>query len=69
MGGQVRRELAARDLVRWPPRCVVAGDAVIAAGVAAGVHRAWPGLITPRPWPWARAHGTSDIENAGSPAA
>lgn len=43
--------------------------AVIAAGVAAGVHRAWPGLITPRPWPWARAHGTSDTENAGSPAA
>jgi biotin transport system substrate-specific component len=43
--------------------------AVVAAGVAAGVHRAWPGLITPRSWPWARAHGTSDTENAGSPAA
>jgi len=28
--------------------------AVIAAGVAAAVHRAWPGLIAPREWPWRR---------------
>jgi biotin transport system substrate-specific component len=28
--------------------------AVVAAGVAAGVHRAWPGLIEAKPWPWAK---------------
>ncbi|WP_127793784.1 biotin transporter BioY [Agromyces sp. LHK192] len=28
---------------------------VVTVLVAKGVHRAWPGLITPRPWPWARA--------------
>jgi biotin transport system substrate-specific component len=27
---------------------------VVAAFVAAAVHRAWPGLIAPRDWPWAR---------------
>ncbi|MET4157760.1 biotin transporter BioY [Agromyces sp. PvR057] len=27
---------------------------VITVFVAKGVHRAWPGLITPRPWPWRR---------------
>jgi len=26
--------------------------AVIAALVAAGVHRAWPGLIAEKSWPW-----------------
>lgn len=33
------------------------GDAikvVVTVLVAKGVHRAWPGLITPRPWPWRR---------------
>ncbi|KRE28565.1 hypothetical protein ASG80_20940 [Agromyces sp. Soil535] len=28
---------------------------VVTVLVAKGVHRAWPGLITPRPWPWRRA--------------
>ncbi|MGI9823967.1 biotin transporter BioY [Agromyces sp. Marseille-Q5079] len=27
---------------------------VITVLVAKGVHRAWPGLITPQAWPWAR---------------
>jgi biotin transport system substrate-specific component len=27
---------------------------VVTVLVAKGVHRAWPGLITPRPWPWHR---------------
>ena len=27
---------------------------VVTVLVAKGVHRAWPGLITPRPWPWKR---------------
>jgi biotin transport system substrate-specific component len=27
---------------------------VVTVLVAKGVHRAWPGLITPRSWPWAR---------------
>jgi biotin transport system substrate-specific component len=27
---------------------------VVAVFVAKGVHRAWPGLIAPRPWPWQR---------------
>ncbi|WP_082462115.1 biotin transporter BioY [Agromyces sp. Leaf222] len=27
---------------------------VITVLVAKGVHRAWPGLIAPRPWPWKR---------------
>lgn len=27
---------------------------VVTVLVAKGVHRAWPGLITPRPWPWQR---------------
>ncbi len=33
------------------------GDAikvVVTVLVAKGVHRAWPGLITPQPWPWRR---------------
>ncbi|QAY73688.1 biotin transporter BioY [Agromyces protaetiae] len=28
--------------------------AVVVAGVAAAVHRAWPGLIPAREWPWAK---------------
>ncbi|BDZ56038.1 hypothetical protein GCM10025870_31110 [Agromyces marinus] len=28
---------------------------VVTVLVAKGVHRAWPGLIEPQPWPWARA--------------
>jgi biotin transport system substrate-specific component len=27
---------------------------VVTVLVAKGVHRAWPGLITPQPWPWQR---------------
>ncbi|WP_448810419.1 biotin transporter BioY [Agromyces bauzanensis] len=27
---------------------------VVTVLVAAGVHRAWPGLIAPQPWPWRR---------------
>jgi len=27
---------------------------VVTVFVAKGVHRAWPGLIAPRPWPWQR---------------
>ncbi|WP_350349582.1 biotin transporter BioY [Agromyces sp. G08B096] len=34
--------------------------AVLAAAVAAGVHRAWPGLIAPREWPWRRRSLTGD---------
>ena len=25
---------------------------VVTVLVAKGVHRAWPGLIAPQPWPW-----------------
>jgi len=28
---------------------------VVTVLVAKGVHRAWPGLIAPRPWPWKRS--------------
>ncbi|GLI28541.1 biotin transporter BioY [Agromyces rhizosphaerae] len=34
--------------------------------VAAAVHRAWPGLIEPKPWPWATA---TDGTDAGADAA
>lgn len=47
-----------------PIGVAIAGSAVFLPGdlvkvvitvlVAKGVHRAWPGLIEPRPWPWAR---------------
>lgn len=46
--------------------------AVIAAAVAASVHRAWPGLVTPRDWPWARrraAERAAAAEAASEPAA
>jgi len=33
---------------------------VVTVLVAKGVHRAWPGLITPQPWPWRRAAEASD---------
>jgi biotin transport system substrate-specific component len=33
---------------------------VITVLVAKGVHRAWPGLITPQPWPWRRVTGAPD---------
>lgn len=39
------------------------GDAikvVITVLVAKGVHRAWPGLIEPKAWPWARRRTASD---------
>jgi len=33
---------------------------VVTVLVAKGVHRAWPGLITPQRWPWQRAAEASD---------
>ncbi|GAA4370844.1 biotin transporter BioY [Agromyces bauzanensis] len=33
--------------------------AVIAALVAAGVHRAWPGLIAEKSWPWRRSRAAA----------
>jgi biotin transport system substrate-specific component len=39
------------------------GDAikvVVTVLVAKGVHRAWPGLITPQPWPWRRQSAVPD---------
>ncbi|WP_438854906.1 biotin transporter BioY [Agromyces sp. M3QZ16-3] len=48
-----------------PLGVAIAGSAIFLPGdvvkvivtvvVAKGVHRAWPGLIEPRPWPWKRA--------------
>ncbi|SIN71154.1 biotin transporter BioY [Agromyces cerinus] len=32
---------------------------VVTVLVAKGVHRAWPGLIEPRPWPWASRSGST----------
>lgn len=43
--------------------------AVIAALVAAGVHRAWPGLIAERSWPWRRARATDPAEAPSNPSA
>ncbi|WP_394552465.1 biotin transporter BioY [Agromyces sp. MMS24-JH15] len=40
--------------------------AVIAAVVAAGVHRAWPGLIPAREWPWRRASNAATEAEAGT---
>ncbi|WP_400999271.1 biotin transporter BioY [Agromyces sp. GXQ0307] len=47
-----------------PLGVAIAGSAIFLPGdllkvvvtvlVATGVHRAWPGLIEPRPWPWKR---------------
>lgn len=39
---------------------------VVTVLVAKGVHRAWPGLIAPKPWPWAR---TAAPVAAAAPAA
>jgi biotin transport system substrate-specific component len=39
------------------------GDAikvVVTVLVAKGVHRSWPGLITPQPWPWRRRSAVPD---------
>lgn len=41
--------------------------AVVAAGVAAGVHRAWPGLIEPKPWPWAKREAAASDDAAFAP--
>ncbi|KRC63237.1 BioY protein [Agromyces sp. Root81] len=35
---------------------------VVTVLVAKGVHRAWPGLIEPRSWPWASRTGASGSE-------
>lgn len=40
--------------------------AVVAALVAAGVHRAWPGLIAQKSWPWRRARAVSPATSAGA---
>lgn len=55
-----------------PIGVAIAGSAVFLPGdlvkvvitvlVAKGVHRAWPGLIDPRPWPWRRAAAVSEAE-------
>jgi biotin transport system substrate-specific component len=45
------------------------GDAikvVVTVLVASGVHRAWPGLIAPRPWPWAKPVGGAPGEETGA---
>lgn len=36
--------------------------AVVAAVVAAGVHRAWPGLIAAKPWPWAKRRDAASVD-------
>jgi len=33
---------------------------VVTVLVARGVHRAWPGLIEPRPWPWRRSSAAAE---------
>lgn len=55
-----------------PLGVAIAGSAVFLPGdlikvvitvlVAKGVHRAWPGLIDPRPWPWRRAAAVPEAE-------
>ncbi|GAA1765331.1 biotin transporter BioY [Agromyces humatus] len=42
---------------------------VVTVLVAKQVHRAWPGLIAPQPWPWARvrARNTDDSTTVDSP--
>jgi biotin transport system substrate-specific component len=41
--------------------------AVVAAGVATGVHRAWPGLIEAKPWPWAKREPEASDDTAFAP--
>jgi biotin transport system substrate-specific component len=43
---------------------------VVTVLVAKGVHRAWPGLIEPRSWPWASRSGTvvADPASAATPS-
>lgn len=41
--------------------------AVVAAGVAAGVHRAWPGLIEAKPWPWSKREAAASDDAAWAP--
>ncbi|HEX6365956.1 MAG TPA: biotin transporter BioY [Agromyces sp.] len=40
--------------------------AIVAAVVAAGVHRAWPGLIAERSWPWRRDRAVAPAEGAAA---
>ncbi|MRG58841.1 biotin transporter BioY [Agromyces sp. CFH 90414] len=68
LGGIVAIYLAGVPVVAWttdlPIGAAAAGSLIFLPGdlakvvltvlVAKGVHRAWPGLITPRPWPWSR---------------
>ncbi|BDZ63312.1 biotin transporter BioY [Agromyces mangrovi Wang et al. 2018] len=37
---------------------------VVTVLVASAVHRAWPGIIEPKPWPWASATGETDASGA-----
>ncbi|WP_353810262.1 biotin transporter BioY [Agromyces sp. SYSU T00194] len=42
---------------------------VVTVLVAAAVHRAWPGIIEPKPWPWATAATEADAAGGATPAA
>ena len=42
---------------------------VVTVLVAKGVHRAWPGLIEPRSWPWASRSGAVAAAPASDPTA
>lgn len=46
------------------PGVIIKG--VVAAAVAAGVHRAWPGLIESKPWPWGRRSAAASDTEAGA---
>ncbi len=37
---------------------------VVTVLVASAVHRAWPGIIEPKPWPWAAAKAETDASGA-----
>ncbi|WP_173924355.1 biotin transporter BioY [Agromyces sp. Marseille-P2726] len=40
--------------------------AIVAALVAAGVHRSWPGLIAEKSWPWRRERAASPADRPAS---
>lgn len=42
---------------------------VAAVLVAKGVHRAWPGLIDPKPWPWAKRRDGSVVTGSSAQGA
>ena len=49
-------DVAFARLARLPARATSL-KVVVTVLVAKGVHRAWPGLIAPRPWPWRSQRG------------